>query len=98
MSRITFVTPHLRRTSGGVYVILSFARALAALGHDVTLAVEDGRLRRVAGVRVSTARPRMARADAVIVPADNESPDRYTTERRPVVLLHQGTDRRPAFP
>ncbi|HEY7961888.1 MAG TPA: glycosyltransferase [Solirubrobacteraceae bacterium] len=71
--RITFVLPHQRATTGGVYVIEQFARHLASVA-DVSLAVREPALRPVAGVEVLAVErlegPALPRADVLVYPAD----------------------------
>jgi glycosyltransferase involved in cell wall biosynthesis len=71
--RVTFVTPHQRATSGGVYAIEQHARALARL-LDVTLLVRAGECRSIPGVRVRPSPELDAAtvpdADVVVYPAD----------------------------
>jgi glycosyltransferase involved in cell wall biosynthesis len=74
-ARVTFIVPHQRQTTGGVYVIEQFARHLAAMGLAVTLAVRgDEPLREIPGVEVRRAARLTAGAlptgDVVVYPAD----------------------------
>ncbi len=72
--RITFISPHQRPTSGGVYVIEQFARHLAARGHHVCLAVRQRPARAMPGVDVRWAErlhdQTLPPADVLLYPAD----------------------------
>jgi glycosyltransferase involved in cell wall biosynthesis len=72
--RITFLSPHQRAASGGVYVIEQFARHLAARGHHVCLAVRRRPVRSIPGVEVRWAEGLDAHtlppADVLVYPAD----------------------------
>jgi glycosyltransferase involved in cell wall biosynthesis len=52
--RVTFILPHQRHTTGGVYAIEQFAHHLAAQ-LDVAAVVRDSEVRPIAGVRVTHA-------------------------------------------
>jgi glycosyltransferase involved in cell wall biosynthesis len=68
--RITFVTPHQRLTSGGVYAIHQYARLLAANpNYVVTVAVGKGEREAVPGCSVVSLESAPA-SDVVIYPAD----------------------------
>lgn len=71
--RITFILPHQRRTTGGVYVVEEHARQLATW-MDVTLVVRDRELRQIRGVRVLSApgldAGGLPEADVLVYPAD----------------------------
>lgn len=75
-ARVTFLMPHQRQTTGGVYVIEQFARHLAAIGLEVTLAVrgEQDATRAVPGVEVrAVARlgaDELPTAEVLVYPAD----------------------------
>jgi glycosyltransferase involved in cell wall biosynthesis len=96
-ARVTFIVPHQRPTTGGVYVIEQFARHLAASGLTVTLVVRAGEeaLRPVPGVEVCRATRLEAEAlpagDVVVYPADmRDAPlvhDLPATVGRPVMLF-----------
>jgi len=72
--RLTFVTPHQRPNSGGVYTIQQFARHCAPLA-SVNLVVEKGEPRALSGVRVSAAgscsSAEIPDADVLLIPADS---------------------------
>lgn len=84
---MTFVTPHLRRTTGGVYNIVQLARRLAARGHRIRLvsrdpvAVRDRVSSRLAGVRVSGIEDDLPDADILVVPADDPEGERLLSLR-----------------
>ena len=98
-ARVTFIVPHQRPTTGGVYVIEQFARHLAASGLTVTLVVRASEepLRPVPGVEVCRAARLEVEAlpagDVVVYPADmRDAPlvhDLPATVGR-VVMLFQG--------
>lgn len=71
--RVTFLSPHQRATSGGVYVIEQFARHLAGQ-HDVCIAVRERPARSIPGVEVRWAErldaQTLAPADVLVYPAD----------------------------
>jgi hypothetical protein len=76
--RITFVTPHQRVTTGGVYVIEQFARHLAGAA-EVCVAVRERPTREIPGVEVrwlegsyrdALDRGALAPADVLVYPAD----------------------------
>ena len=73
--RVTFLTPHQRATSGGVYVIEQFARHLAAEAEaEVCVAVRECPSRTLPGVEVRWAgelsEETLPRADVLVYPAD----------------------------
>jgi glycosyltransferase involved in cell wall biosynthesis len=74
--RMTFIVPHQRQTTGGVYVIEQFARHLAAQGLTVTLAVRASEevLRPVPGVEVQQVErlepEALPEGDVIVYPAD----------------------------
>jgi glycosyltransferase involved in cell wall biosynthesis len=65
--RVTFIVPHQRPTTGGVYVIEQFARHLAA-EHEVCVAVRERPSRAIPGVEVVWAE--RLDGDGVLPPAD----------------------------
>jgi len=71
--RVTFIVPHQRSTTGGVYVIEQFARHLAA-EHDVRVASREHPSRAIPGVEVVWAErldeDALGPADVVMYPAD----------------------------
>lgn len=72
--RVTFVLPHQRQTTGGVYVIEQLARHLSSRVKTSILVRGDGPLRPIPGVEVCSA-PRLdfdalPSAEAVVYPAD----------------------------
>jgi glycosyltransferase involved in cell wall biosynthesis len=77
--RITFLAPHQRATTGGVYVIEQFARYLATVA-DVCVAVRERPSREIPGVEVrwlegaygepSRASAGLPEADVLVYPAD----------------------------
>jgi glycosyltransferase involved in cell wall biosynthesis len=71
--RVTFLAPHQRPTSGGVYVIEQFARHLAEEA-EVCIAVRERPSRQIAGVEVRWAQAlnetTLPRADVLVYPAD----------------------------
>jgi hypothetical protein len=71
--RVTFLTPHQRATSGGVYVIEQFARHLAEEAR-VCVAVRERPSRSIPGVEVRWAREldteTLPPADVLVYPAD----------------------------
>ncbi|HEY7830603.1 MAG TPA: glycosyltransferase [Solirubrobacteraceae bacterium] len=71
--KVTFLAPHQRTTSGGVYVIEQFARHLAR-EHEVCLAVRERPSRSISGVEVCWAQAlngeTLPRADVLVYPAD----------------------------
>lgn len=74
IKRVTFVTPHLRPTSGGVWAICQFATELStSLNVTVVVLRDDGV--RLPGVTVRNASDllpdQLPDADAIIVPADS---------------------------
>ena len=82
--RFTFLAPHQRASTGGVYVISELARNLAS-NAEVTLAVGRGRLTALPGVRV--------------IPTEGLDPDRLPDADVLVGGLAQGTvDRVLALP
>jgi glycosyltransferase involved in cell wall biosynthesis len=93
-ARVTFIVPHQRPTTGGVYVIEQFARHLAA--HlTVSVAVREGVPRTLAGVEVRAA-PRLdaaalPAADVLVYPADMRDAalllDLPADRGRPVMLF-----------
>src|SRR5215212_7952260 len=93
---VTFLTPHQRLGSGGVYAIEQFAHHLAAEAR-VTLAVGKGGLREVPGVEVLRAgmldEDVLPDADAILVPADTRRFDRvdaFSRRKGIPVLFFQG--------
>jgi glycosyltransferase involved in cell wall biosynthesis len=94
--RVTFITPHRRRTSGGVYAIERFATGLART-MEVSLVVEKGPPGELPGVATHRARAleadELPDADVLIVPADARAGERLfalpASKGRPV-LLFQG--------
>jgi glycosyltransferase involved in cell wall biosynthesis len=94
--RVTFVTPHRRSTSGGVYVIDRFACGLAQ-SMDVHLAVQKGDPGSLPGVTVGEAPDldpaQLPDADVLLVPADSPAAEHLYSlpprKGRPV-LLFQG--------
>jgi glycosyltransferase involved in cell wall biosynthesis len=91
---VTFVVPHQRPSSGGVYTTIEFARHLAARA-TVNLAVRRGRPEPVEGVDVfacaSLDADSLPDADLLIVNADAEDADHATAlparKGRPVLFL-----------
>jgi glycosyltransferase involved in cell wall biosynthesis len=93
-ARVTFLVPHQRPTTGGVYVIEQFARHLAA--HlEVSVMVREGVPRPLAGVEVRAA-PRLDAAalpagDVLVYPADMRDAallfDLPADRGRPVMLF-----------
>jgi hypothetical protein len=92
--RLTFILPHQRPTTGGVYAIEQFARHLAR-ELEVSALVRDAAARPIAGVGVRSAElldaEAMPAADVLVYPADMadaarlfELPERVG---RPVMLL-----------
>jgi hypothetical protein len=71
--RVTFILPHQRHTTGGVYAIEQFARHLATQ-LDVSAVVRDMELRSIPGVRVSQASEldanALGAASVLVYPAD----------------------------
>jgi glycosyltransferase involved in cell wall biosynthesis len=71
--RVTFLLPHQRHTTGGVYAIEQFARHLA-VQLDVSAVVRDPEVRPIAGVRVTHASELDADAlgfgNVLVYPAD----------------------------
>jgi glycosyltransferase involved in cell wall biosynthesis len=71
--RVTFLAPHQRTTSGGVYVIEQFARHLAE-SHEVCVAVRERPSRSIPGVEVRWAEhldgDTLPQADVLVYPAD----------------------------
>ncbi len=71
--RITFIVPHQRATTGGVYVIEQFARHLT-VDADVCVAVREQPLREIAGVEVRWCErlhgDALPAADVLVYPAD----------------------------
>jgi glycosyltransferase involved in cell wall biosynthesis len=71
--RVTFLAPHQRTTSGGVYVIEQFARHLAE-DHEVCIAVRERPSRSIPGVEVRWAEhldgDTLPQADVLLYPAD----------------------------
>jgi glycosyltransferase involved in cell wall biosynthesis len=80
--RITFVVPHQRPTSGGVYTILQYAQLLSTR-HEVTIAVGKGETRDIEGCAVVPLRS-ADDADVVVYPADWNAP---IPEGEPVCYL-----------
>ncbi len=66
--RVTFIVPHQRATTGGVYVIEQFARHLAAAEYEVRVAVRERPLRAIPGVEVLWAE--RLDGDGVLPPGD----------------------------
>jgi hypothetical protein len=94
--RLTFVLPHQRPTTGGVYVVEQHARALACSAH-VALAVRDPQLRPLPGVSVRFAEQLdedcLPPADVLVYPADTRDAAallRLPAERGRPVMLFQG--------
>jgi glycosyltransferase involved in cell wall biosynthesis len=92
--RVTFILPHQRHTTGGVYAIEQFARHLGQ--HlDVSVVVRESSTRPIAGVRVCPAVELDARAlppaDVLLYPADMRDASRLYeqpgTVGRPVMLM-----------
>ncbi len=77
--RVTFIAPHQRATSGGVYVIEQFARHLAD-EMDVCVAVRERPSRSIPGVEVRWLEDlhgdALPQADALVYPADLRDADR----------------------
>lgn len=91
--KLTFLTPHQKPTSGGVYVIHQYAEFLAQR-HQVTVVVMNGRpMQELQGCRVLAHEGR-AEGDIVVVPAD--MPDTTGFDDRKVYFL-QGTERNEGF-
>jgi hypothetical protein len=71
--RVTFLAPHQRTTSGGVYVIEQFARHLAG-EHEVCVVVREPPSRSIPGIEVRWAErldgDALGRADVLVYPAD----------------------------
>lgn len=70
--RITFVVPHQRPTSGGVYTIHQYARLLSTR-HEITIAVGKGETRDIEGCAVVPIHA-ADEADVVVYPADWSDP------------------------
>jgi glycosyltransferase involved in cell wall biosynthesis len=94
--RLTFIAPHQRATSGGVYVIEQLARHLAAAQHDVCLAVRQPPTRSLPGVRVVGVEhlhggEGLPPADVLLYPADLRDADAVldlpARAGRPVMLF-----------
>jgi glycosyltransferase involved in cell wall biosynthesis len=95
--RVTFILPHQRQTTGGVYVIEQFARHLATQGLAVALAVRAGgeTPRPVPGVEVRCAErlapDALPAGDVLVYPADmRDAPllrDLPAAAGRPVMLF-----------
>jgi glycosyltransferase involved in cell wall biosynthesis len=94
--KVTFISPHRRATSGGVYAIERFAAGLART-MTVTLVVEKGDPGELPGVdtqRAGALEPdELPDADLLVVPADAKAGERLyslpSSKGRPV-LLFQG--------
>lgn len=91
---ITFILPHQRHTTGGVYAIERFAGELAAQ-LEVSVVVRDAAMRAIPGVQMHAA-PQLdmhalPEADVLIYPADMADAERLfelpTTAGQPVMLL-----------
>gem|GEM_PF-711519 len=88
--RVTFLAPHQRPTSGGVYVIEQFARHLAEEA-EVCIAVRERPSRQIAGVEVRWAQAlnetTLPQADVLVYPAD--MPDAALLDELPSKLGRQ---------
>jgi hypothetical protein len=91
--RVTFILPHQRHTTGGVYAIEQFARHLAP-SLEVSAVVRDAAVQPIAGVRVrSTAEldvHTLPAADVLVYPADMDAERLLELPEalgRPVMLL-----------
>ncbi len=92
--RVTFILPHQRHTTGGVYAIEQFARHLAP-SLEVSAVVRDAAVQPIAGVRVRSAAELDAHAlpaaDVLVYPADMADAERLlelpAALGRPVMLL-----------
>jgi hypothetical protein len=97
--RVTFIAPHQRATTGGVYVIEQFARHLAG-ATDVCMAVRERPSREIPGVEVrwlegsyrdALERGVLAPADVLVYPADlRDAADLFelpASAGRPVMLF-----------
>ncbi len=71
--KVTFLAPHQRASSGGVYVIEQLARHMAQT-HEVCVAVRERPLRAIPGVEVrfgeTLSAQTLPRADVLVYPAD----------------------------
>jgi hypothetical protein len=92
--RVTFVLPHQRHTTGGVYAIEQFARHLAG-ELEVSAVVRDAAVQPIPGVRVRSAAQldvhALPVADVLVYPADMADAERLlglpAEAGRPVMLL-----------
>lgn len=95
MRSVTFISPHLRATSGGVYAICEFARHLATR-IEVSLVYHQGPAMGLPGVRLvesEVVAENLPDADAVILYADSEHGQQFASlpdSKGEKLILFQG--------